>query len=212
MIPLKNRGITFYKSLIDCCVRCSGNQPSEQRNRVTFRPANEHENRWEHYNGSEGHENWLNVPAGPKSAQPELRLPTEWPVPNPDVPCVFQVRRKTSGQGPIIQSAPCPQDHWYTAVWRSCSGQGVRHGIGPCPNPWAGKRLGPGPGAEPQTKKKSRKVLTLRLSKVAVTYSPTWCSSTIGASELNFSVRNGKRWILTAISALSYISRREKTR
>ena len=35
----------------------------------------------------------------------------------------------------------------------------------------------------------------------AATYSPTWCSSTIGASELNFSVRDGKRWILTAITA-----------
>ena len=38
-------------------------------------------------------------------------------------------------------------------------------------------------------------------SSLAATYSPTWCSSTIGASELNFSVRNGKRWILTAITA-----------
>ena len=37
--------------------------------------------------------------------------------------------------------------------------------------------------------------------KVAATYSPTWWGSTIGASELNFSVRNGKRWILTAITA-----------
>ena len=62
------------------------------------------------------------------------------------------------------------------------------------------------------TTKKEPQTNCLRLSKVAVTYSPTWCSSTIGASELNFSVRNGKRWILTAISALSYISRREKTR
>ena len=37
--------------------------------------------------------------------------------------------------------------------------------------------------------------------KVAVTYSPTWWGSTIGDGELNFSVRNGKRWILTAITA-----------
>ena len=37
--------------------------------------------------------------------------------------------------------------------------------------------------------------------KAAATYSPTWCRSTIGASELNFSVRDGKRWILTAITA-----------
>ena len=37
--------------------------------------------------------------------------------------------------------------------------------------------------------------------KVAATYSPTWWGSTIGDGELNFSVRNGKRGILTAITA-----------
>ncbi len=37
--------------------------------------------------------------------------------------------------------------------------------------------------------------------KVAATYSPTWWGSTIGDGELNFSVRNGKRWTLTAITA-----------
>ena len=37
--------------------------------------------------------------------------------------------------------------------------------------------------------------------KAAAAYSPTWWGSTIGASELNFSVRDGKRWILTAITA-----------
>ena len=37
--------------------------------------------------------------------------------------------------------------------------------------------------------------------KGAATYSPTWWGSTIGDGELNFSVRNGKRWILTAITA-----------
>ncbi len=36
---------------------------------------------------------------------------------------------------------------------------------------------------------------------VAATYSPTWWGSTIGDGELNFSVRNGKRWTLTAITA-----------
>lgn len=30
--------------------------------------------------------------------------------------------------------------------------------------------------------------------KTAVTYSPGFLSSTIGAEGLNFSVRNGKRW------------------
>ena len=42
----------------------------------------------------------------------------------------------------------------------------------------------------------------------AATYSPTWCSSTIGASELNFSVRYGKRWILTAITAAVFYLRK----
>jgi hypothetical protein len=32
------------------------------------------------------------------------------------------------------------------------------------------------------------------LSKKAAAYSPTWCSSTIGADGLNFPVRNGKGW------------------
>ena len=36
--------------------------------------------------------------------------------------------------------------------------------------------------------------------KTAATYSPTWWGSTIGDGELNFSVRNGKRWFLTAIT------------
>ena len=34
----------------------------------------------------------------------------------------------------------------------------------------------------------------------AATYSPTTKCSTIGVSELNFSVRNGKRWDLAAIT------------
>ena len=46
--------------------------------------------------------------------------------------------------------------------------------------------------------------------RTAATYSPNWWVSTIGAGELNFSVRNGKRWILTAVTtALCYL--REKT-
>jgi len=35
---------------------------------------------------------------------------------------------------------------------------------------------------------------------LAATYSPTLAGSTIGAGELNFSVRNGKRWNLPAIA------------
>ena len=43
---------------------------------------------------------------------------------------------------------------------------------------------------------------------VAATYSPTWWGSTIGDGELNFSVRNGKRWILAAITATVYVLRK----
>ena len=46
--------------------------------------------------------------------------------------------------------------------------------------------------------------------KAAAAYSPTWWGSTIGDGELNFSVRNGKRWILTAITTVIYYLR-EKT-
>ena len=48
------------------------------------------------------------------------------------------------------------------------------------------------------------------ISKTAATYSPNWWVSTIGDGELNFSVRNGKRWILTAITTVIYYLR-EKT-
>ena len=43
--------------------------------------------------------------------------------------------------------------------------------------------------------------------KTAATYSPNWWVSTIGDGELNFSVRNGKRWILTAITTVIYYLR-----
>ena len=39
--------------------------------------------------------------------------------------------------------------------------------------------------------------------KVAMTYSPTNIGSTIGAVGLNFSVRDGKRWIPDAINRLN---------
>ena len=45
------------------------------------------------------------------------------------------------------------------------------------------------------------------LRRTAATYSPTWWGSTIGDGELNFSVRNGKRWFLTAITAAIYYLR-----
>ena len=55
-------------------------------------------------------------------------------------------------------------------------------------------------------KKHPRNLIDFRgvQKKVAATYSPTWWGSTIGDGELNFSVRNGKRWILTAITATIY--------
>ena len=43
--------------------------------------------------------------------------------------------------------------------------------------------------------------IKLSLIKKAATYSPALHCSTIGASGLNFSVRNGKRWNTTAITA-----------
>ena len=53
--------------------------------------------------------------------------------------------------------------------------------------------------------------MTSGLPKTAATYSPNWWVSTIGDGELNFSVRNGKRWILTAITTVvCYL--REKTK
>ena len=64
--------------------------------------------------------------------------------------------------------------------------------------------LSAGPtGGETFLYEKSPTSLDVRDSykKVAATYSPTWWGSTIGDGELNFSVRNGKRWILTAITA-----------
>ena len=41
------------------------------------------------------------------------------------------------------------------------------------------------------SKKKRALSFLNALCKLAATYSPTWCSSTIGANGLNFSVRNG---------------------
>ena len=43
------------------------------------------------------------------------------------------------------------------------------------------------------------KFITAVLKKLAITYSPTLYRSTIGASGLNFSVRDGKRWNPAAI-------------
>ena len=91
----------------------------------------------------------------------------------------------------------------------------LREREGPAAQRWEGKhrRCAPVRSPCPQAdsdagtlstrhKKKSPDSSLNRDSRsAAATYSPTWCSSTIGASELNFSVRDGKRWILTAITA-----------
>ena len=56
-------------------------------------------------------------------------------------------------------------------------------------------------------KKNARLEIQSGIRKAAAAYSPTWCSSTIGACELNFSVRDGKRWFLTAITAAVFYLR-----
>ena len=48
------------------------------------------------------------------------------------------------------------------------------------------------------------------IRRTAATYSPTWWGSTIGDGELNFSVRNGKRWFLTAIATAIYYLREQQ--
>ena len=55
-----------------------------------------------------------------------------------------------------------------------------------------------------RTKQKKTNPIRIGL-KEAATYSPTTKCSTIGVSELNFSVRNGKRWDLAAITTLILI-------
>ena len=46
--------------------------------------------------------------------------------------------------------------------------------------------------------------LKLAFRKAAAAYSPNWWVSTIGVSVLNFSVRDGKRWVHTAITTAVY--------
>ena len=53
------------------------------------------------------------------------------------------------------------------------------------------------------TKKREPQLLEVLFVKVAMTYSPTNLCSTIGAVGLNFSVRDGKRWIPDAINRLN---------
>ena len=59
-------------------------------------------------------------------------------------------------------------------------------------------------GAKQNNKKKKPRTYVQSFQvKVAMTYSPTNICSTIGAVGLNFSVRDGKRWIPNAIDRLN---------
>ena len=64
-----------------------------------------------------------------------------------------------------------------------------------------------GSRAEGTEHKKVRLDFQSDLRITAAAYSPNWWGSTIGDGELNFSVRNGKRWFLTAIATAIYYVR-----
>ena len=57
-----------------------------------------------------------------------------------------------------------------------------------------------GPGGAATHKKKEGGSNESPSRKTAATYSPNWYVSTIGVDGLNFSVRNGKRWVPGAIA------------
>ena len=73
--------------------------------------------------------------------------------------------------------------------------------------PLTGGPRGLGPLAADAKKRVPVDVCQSGLRKAVAAYSPTWWGSTIGASELNFSVRYGKRWILTAITTAVFYLR-----
>ena len=54
--------------------------------------------------------------------------------------------------------------------------------------------------------KKTLRISSEGLTKLAATYFPTWYSSIIGTNGLNFSVRYGKRWIPIVITTIIYFS------
>ena len=110
--------------------------------------------------------------------------------------------------------APCPARHRKGAPWAARRRKGA---------PWAARRRkgrpglpGPGrdvtgqdetgqdrtarPGRSGTTQKKEGGSNESPSRKTAATYSPNWCVSTIGVDGLNFSVRNGKRWVPGAIA------------
>ena len=122
---------------------------------------------------------------------------------------------------------PRPGNAGWAGTSDGVAARGFVNGEGPAEQRWEGKHRrcapvrSPCPQADSATERRpcpqadaAAETLSTRHKKkspdsslnrdsrsAAATYSPTWCSSTIGASELNFSVRDGKRWILTAITA-----------
>ena len=89
---------------------------------------------------------------------------------------------------------------WRALPWHHCRPQ---HGVGS-----SRRRAVPGAGTLPvgvsgvhKKRFPGRVFRPGNPKRTAATYSPTWWGSTIGACELNFSVRNGKRWDLTAVTA-----------
>ena len=73
----------------------------------------------------------------------------------------------------------------------------IRHGV---PRPEGAVRHGGGVKMGGMPPKKSPSIFMLRLLKLAATHFPTWYSSIIGVNGLNFSVRDGKRWIPVAVT------------
>ena len=161
----------------------------------------------------------------PKQGQSLQRFP----ISSPDlrIDAAKRSKRRQSLQPNDWSIVPRPGNAGWAGTSDGVAARGFVNGEGPAAQRWEGKHRrcapvrSPCPQADsdaetrpcPQAdsaaetlstrhKKKSPDSSLNRDSRsAAATYSPTWCSSTIGASELNFSVRDGKRWILTAITA-----------
>ena len=104
-----------------------------------------------------------------------------------------------------------------TGVWRPEADespfQGDEEGVSPPRGQREARGVGPaGAGvlrclSGAKTKDPRNSIGVRGSRRTAATYSPNWWVSTIGDGELNFSVRNGKRWILTAITTAVYYLR-----
>ena len=108
-----------------------------------------------------------------------------------------------------------------TGVWRPEADespfQGDEEGVSPPRGQREARGVGPaGAGvlrclSGAKTKDPRNSIGVRGSRRTAATYSPNWWVSTIGDGELNFSVRNGKRWFLTAIATAVY-DLRERSR